>query len=583
MQLINSLIHTGETYVCEQSNSHTYACHAQIFGGADQDGKLLSDLWYIDTSLFSEAYTPAWILLTPSSSQAPGARHSMGMATVGDRIVVTGGWVRTTGSGSLRSNDVWILDHRARTDAGTDKDTAPEINSNNNGGIATDDARPAPTWTSLIPEGVPYALAARSNLAVVGVGVTVAVLGGEGNTGALSDLQHLDLCSAVECGPGFKSTCDWDVTSGKRGACIACADNENCCRAATHTADEGICQGMRVTLNSCAPTDAQWDYLMQAFAVTVFLNATNCRDALQEMCASIQSPGIPQGSVRQNPLLCQRPFLCASDSPFGSMKFAQTSACGVQGTQCVSGDQVYNRPNRVCCSYVEHLIAQSCNALPAEFVRYLARSRFPTCRDVNCYSPAVFQITATALNHDTTNAGYFTTRGPSARDGITAAVIGTSVLIYGGYTRTGEYSKELWELDAAAYPPKWIDFSSVRGGPTGRRYAAVVALEPAGKMLVHAGEGPEFLLDDLYVLDMHAASLDMPYKWIDLTNVVKGDVPSERCMHAMVGVGASEAYVFGGKTLMGVSDEVSARTNTHTHYIYTYIIYTYIYSAETMN
>ncbi len=508
---------------------------------------MLSDLWYVNTSSFSESYTPDWILLTPSGSQSPAARHGFGMFAIRERIVVTGGWVQTSGSGTVRSKDMWIMEHLA------DADTNSKHNSD------TQAAPKLASWTNVIPEGVVYASTPRSNFAAVSVGVTVAVIGGDVNAGALSDLQLLDLCSHVQCGVGFKSTCEWNVIDDKRGKCIPCAENENCCRAATYTAEEGICEGMRVTLNSCSRFDTQWDVLLQFFAPEVFMNTSKCINDVKAMCMSIESPGIIQGSARHNPLLCQRPFLCASDSPFGSLKLAQTKACNVQGTECTASD----KPNVVCCSYIEYLITESCEPMDADYVGYLARSRFPTCRDFNCYSPALLQFTATAMNEDAhhlkSGGGYWAQQGPSARTGVTAAVIGTSVFIYGGYKSSGEYSKELWELSAEAYPPKWYDYTNVRGGPVGRRYAAIAVLEPAGKILVHGGEGPDFLLDDLYVLDVRRPSLDMPYMWMDLTSLAAGDVPSARCMHSMIGVGASEAYIFGGSTLFGLSDKVSVR------------------------
>jgi hypothetical protein len=148
---------------------------------------------------------------------------------------------------------------------------------------------------------------------------------------------------------------------------------------------------------------------------------------------------------------------------------------------------------------------------------------------------------------------------PTARDGATAVVIDKSLFMFGGYTtQGGQYSTELWELRAESFPPAWYNYSMLRGGPsTGRRYAAVAALEPSSRLVVHGGEGREFLLDELYVLDIRKPSLDMPYRWTDLTSVMVGDVPGQRCLHAMIGVGASEAYVFGGKTLIGLTDEVS--------------------------
>jgi hypothetical protein len=529
----------------------------QVLGGIDQSDNLLSDLWYVDTSLFSPTYASAWKLLIPSSWPTPKARHSFGMVVIDQRIVVMGGWVHTSGTGSLRSNDMWTLEHKLANRTGA-------YSGNATGDSSTVDTA---VWTSTIPDGATYTFTPRNNFAAVSIGVTIAVLGGEGNTDTLSDIHHTDLCRTVECGPRYKSSCDWSVTSSQRGACIPCKEGENCCRSATYSAKEGLCAGMSVTLNSCAQSDVQWDSLVQATALTVFLNVSNCTDYIQDMCSSISAPGIAQGTARKDPLLCQRPFLCASNSPFGTLKFTPTRVCGVVGTECTAS----NKPNRVCCSYIEHLIAQSCDNLPAQYVAYLARSRFPSCRDVNCYSPAMFQVTATALNDyqeqdmfvlssssTGSSSGYSTGLRPSARDGMATAVIGTSMYMYGGYVRTGEYVKELWELRADVYPPTWYDYSSVRGGPSiGRRYAAAAALGPASKMIMHGGEGPEFLMSDLYVLDVRRPSLDMPYSWIDLTSIVAGDVPSERCNHAIIGVGASEAYIFGGRTLLGITDQVN--------------------------
>jgi hypothetical protein len=507
--------------------------HLQIFGGLDQNDTMLSDLWCINTSLFSQTNIPAWVLLTPSSGLP--ARHSFGMVAIGQRLVVMGGRVQTDGAGSLLSNDLWAINAKADSTA---------------------------QWTSVIQEGVPYALTARSNFAMVSVGLTIIVIGGKGNFDTFADVQHMDLCKTPQCSSGTKWSCDWNVTNSERCECLACVSGENCCRATTYEARDSICKGMSMRLSSCTLTDLQWDTLVQATGFSVFMPVSNCTQWVRSMCESLNLPGMETFlTSKEDPLLCRQSFMCASDSPFNSIRFAQTSACGVQGAKCTP----QNRPNRVCCSYIEHLIENSCEKLRPDFVSYLARSRFPTCRDTNCFSPATFQVTPAPLGSPqvqsllSVNNQVPASQAPDARAGAAAVVIGQSVFMYGGQTLLGKYSMELWELDATSYPPTWYNFSMVRAGPsTGRRYAAVAALEPSGRMLVHGGEGPQFLLDDLFVLDTRKPSLDMPYKWLDLTTSVLGDVPGERCLHAMIGMSASEAYMFGGKTLQGVTDEVTA-------------------------
>jgi hypothetical protein len=462
--------------------------------------------------------TPEWKQLE-ASGLTPVARHGFGMAGWDETILVFGGLVQTPGRGVLRSNDLWLLNPR-------------KMNT---------------TWTKIIPEGTGASLQERSHFGFIQTGATLVSAGGSGNFGSFSQIHQIDLCRIQKCKPGFKISCDWDPLNEKRGVCVPCDDGEYCCRKATYVATTGLCTGYNITLSSCSPSHNQWQGLMQALAPSVYPDEQDCKSTVQQMCSSIVSPGLFPPKALDNPLLCDKMFLCATDSPFGSSKFAPNNICGVKGTTCKASIP----GSSICCSYIERLIARSCSAMPQGFIGFLARSRFPSCDEsAACYDPPEFQATELQTSN----------RGPSCREGARAAVIGESMFIFGGLTVEGEYSQELWELRSNAYHPIWVDWSSLRGGPFGRRDAAVTSLQPSGKLLVHGGEGSKFLYDDLYVLDTLLGSPGAQFKWADVKPVMDGDIPSERSLHSMVGVSATDAYLFGGRTLYGVSSEVrSAR------------------------
>ncbi len=454
-----------------------------------------------------------------ASGVSPVARYAMGMAAVNkDMIAVFGGIAQTPGGGQLLSNALWVL------------------NPHGAGAFVT--------WTEITGEGAPNSLQAQSHLGLIGIGATLVAFGGTGYSGSVDELQQIDLCRLQTCQPGFKVSCNWNLVDEKRGICIPCEESELCCRAATYNAKEGICSGYNITLSSCSPSNSQWNSLLQALAPSFFPGEQECKDRVQEICSSIQSPGLEPPQALENPLLCDKMFLCANDSPFGSSLFAPSNVCGMAGTTCKA-----SHPGKsICCSYIETLIARSCSDMPRDFVRFLAKSRFPSCGTFpSCFDAAELQATRI----ETVNAG------PSCREGMRAAVIQDSrVFMFGGITFEGEYSNELWELQSNEHYPVWVSWKGLRGGPSGRRDAAVTSFGPAGKVLVHGGEGAEFLQADLYVLDTMRGSHGAPYRWADATSTMVGDIPSERTEHTMVGVSATDAFLFGGRTLYGVSKEV---------------------------
>jgi hypothetical protein len=492
----------------------THAC-CQVYGGINDDNVLFGDLWMIDTMLTR----PEWKQLA-TSGLSPVARYGMGMVALEDAIAVFGGLAHTPGTGALRSNALWVLSMRENSTR----------------------------WTQIIAEAAANAVRERSHFAMASIGGTLVISGGSGNFGVFDDMQQIDMCRIKTCRPGYKVVCDWNPFNMKRGVCIPCEPGEFCCRAATYEATTGLCSGINITLSSCAQSDSQWHSLMQALAPSVYPDASDCKRSVQEMCQSISSPGIQPGKASDNPLICDKVFLCSSDSPFGSLKFAPTNVCGLKDATCKAAEV----ENNVCCSYIEYLISQSCSSLPEAFVGFLARSRFPSCKETKCYDPAQFQATRVAV----------ASSRPSWRDGMRAAVVGTSVFMFGGLTSKAEFSSELWELQSHTFPPSWISWDHLRAAPSGRRDAAVAALEPSARILVHGGEGPRFLLDDLYVLDTLAGTAGSLYKWTALKAVVTGDVPTERTLHAMVGASATDAYLFGGKTLYGLSSEVFSRSSS---------------------
>jgi hypothetical protein len=143
-----------------------------------------------------------------------------------------------------------------------------------------------------------------------------------------------------------------------------------------------------------------------------------------------------------------------------------------------------------------------------------------------------------------------TTEGPGKRVGAAAVAVGNSVLLMGGANKKGVYQETMWELSAAQYPPTWVERSDVRGGPDGRKNAAVASL--LTRVVVHGGIGDDFVRGDLYILETVPA-----YRWRDQTAFAIGTKPTARSRHTMAGFGSSTAVVFGGLTLMGAySDEL---------------------------
>jgi hypothetical protein len=325
-----------------------------VYGGVGHGNVLLADLWMIDTMLT----LPEWKQLG-LSGQSPVARYGMGMVALDDNIAVFGGFAQTSGKGALRSNALWIL--------------SPLENSTR--------------WTEVIAEGAVNAVRERSDFGMVSLGGTLVIVGGSGNFGELDEVQQIDMCRGQTCKPGHKLVCDWNPLNTKRGVCLPCEPGEYCCRAATYEATTGLCSGTNITLSSCAQSDDQWYALIEALAPIVYPDVSDCKRSVDDMCQSIRSPGVEPGRAADSPLLCDRAFLCGSDSPFGSLKFAPTNVCGLRDATCKAPEI----PNNVCCSFIEYLISKSCSPMPDDFIGFLARSRFPSCKETKCFKPPEFQ------------------------------------------------------------------------------------------------------------------------------------------------------------------------------------------------
>jgi hypothetical protein len=411
-----------------------------------------------------------------------------------------------------------------------------------------------PSWTMLIQPGAPTAPQARQGFASTMFQNVLVYYGGQGNGGSpLSEVLMLDTCQTGGCGIGLDSTCN--TLSNKRGECEACANETMCCRAVTKpmSAAPNLCEGLDVQLASCALDGSQFksvmDYMLPALlgpdspayvpgASTINYGNTGdqCKAKVQGMCTDGNAR---TGKAKGNPILCSRAFMCAKFSPFMSMQVSGREVCGVAGATCPKREGQQPR-NIMCCNYAKHLVRGSCTGLSDGEREGLAAVKFSECSNQpDCIAPPTFQFSDVAVSVT-----------PLPRH--MAASVGvrrSAMYILGGYSAKGDFLEDFWKIDTTVYPPQVMNMSSLRGGPAGGRRGAAMAA--AGSIVIlFGGEGPSLLSEDTFLFDTDRN------KWTDITFFSQGDKPSARYLHAMAGMGATKAYLFGGETIIGKSLEL---------------------------
>jgi hypothetical protein len=432
----------------------------------------------------------------------------------------------------------------------------------------------SPSWSMLMDPGSPTNPEARQSFATAMIRGNLVSIGGQGNEDLpLAQVLLLDTCKTGGCGVGPDVSCN--LQDARRGECKDCSDDVMCCREATIPRfTGGLCSGVDIKLASCSVDTSIWRSLM-AYMVPSLVgpestpyvsfsspkltfgdSVSECRDAVHSMCREASAIG----SVKSTPLLCSQEFTCASLSPFMSSLVDGKGLCNVGNTTCPKSGP----PNNViCCSYMQFLVNASCDGLDEQQISGLAMSKFSECsQSPNCIAPPHFQITQVQTA---------TSTRPTALQMAASAAVRTSLYVFGGFSAEGSFLDTFWELDRGQYPPTWVDLSASRGKPSGGRRGAAMATI-LRTLVLFGGEGSAFLYDEAFLFDTDSA------QWMDITYTSQGDKPSARYLHAMVGVGATKAYLFGGETILGKSAELFGKeTQSYLCVCASYVLYMYVF------
>jgi hypothetical protein len=349
----------------------------------------------------------------------------------------------------------------------------------------------------------------------------------------------------------YDSSCD--LKQDLRGQCTACQRETMCCNEATVNATTGgLCSELESVLATCTVDNSMWATLMSIMLpqyvgpnapgyvsssprITFGNNYSECKANIDTMCREAS----PLGTARASPLLCSLPFMCAKRSPLMSAQVNSQGMCGLQGATCPKRG---TPKNVICCTYLNHVVNSSCSGLNDEQISGLATSKLTECSSTHdCIMPPFFQYNRAHLAASS--------KQPESLHMATSTVVRQSMYMLGGYSAVGKYLDTFWRLDVSQYPPKWWDMSSLRGAPTGGRRGAAMASVQA-TLIMTGGEGPKYLLDDAFMFDTDTGI------WTDITFSAEGSKPSARYQHAMVGVGGSKAYLFGGETNAGKTNDL---------------------------
>jgi N-acetylneuraminic acid mutarotase len=134
-------------------------------------------------------------------------------------------------------------------------------------------------------------------------------------------------------------------------------------------------------------------------------------------------------------------------------------------------------------------------------------------------------------------------RAPQPRQGHSAVMLGSSMLVFGGSRRRAWFN-DVHVLDTDAL--RWTSLDALAGrAPEPRAYHSATALS-ASSMLLFGGNGPDRAFNDVHVLSLTAGGWSQP--------VVCGVPPSPRCGAAFAGGAGQGALLFGGWDVVGVKE-----------------------------
>jgi hypothetical protein len=120
---------------------------------------------------------------------------------------------------------------------------------------------------------------------------------------------------------------------------------------------------------------------------------------------------------------------------------------------------------------------------------------------------------------------------PPSSKGHRIAVVRKSIFVFGGYSESGSYPRNIGSL--SLFPAMYREIS-VGNVDTLREM----------KILIQKTVSPAGFLDTLYELDTST------FKWSDLTDIGEGSRPSPRGYHGFNPIG-SKIYTFGGRSTLG--------------------------------
>jgi hypothetical protein len=130
--------------------------------------------------------------------------------------------------------------------------------------------------------------------------------------------------------------------------------------------------------------------------------------------------------------------------------------CSNEATTC---PETSRAQSTICCGFLEHLLFASCKGLPrGDLLRSNISKQWDCINELvapnqSCFSPPLLQFTAPPVSYST---------APGKLQGPGVAAVGSSAYIFGGSYSDGTLLDTLWQLDGAAYPPRWIDLTQVR-------------------------------------------------------------------------------------------------------------------------
>lgn len=131
---------------------------------------------------------------------------------------------------------------------------------------------------------------------------------------------------------------------------------------------------------------------------------------------------------------------------------------------------------------------------------------------------------------------------PPARNQHSLAYIGNGrVILFGGYNETGEYLSDTWEYDINS--GMWIEYNVEGSKPPARANHSMV-FAGKGKLLLFGGKSKSGSGDDVYLSDTWIYDIADNHSWTEYNT--EGVKPFERHSHSLSFCGDSQVLLFGG-------------------------------------